>query len=254
VYKKARPIFVACLFGIAAVVDQDQAEQLKAEADGVILDQYRQDPFFKLPPGYSNEVSDRWTQVYFENGDEIKQLKDARIADQKALEAQAAALEKAREDYIRALENQARWENFIDTRSRVVAAIPFGVGQFQNDEAGWGAFFAASEGLFALSAIISWGIAESIKNTKCPDQQIDAATNELREVDCDALLTQFDVARAINYISLGMTGGLAITGIIQAQVVFQPERNQPRKRPLPGVKPELNVSPQGFTAGVTVHF
>lgn len=257
VYRKARPVFVACLFGIAAVVTDAEAKKLIDEADAAILAQYRQDPFFKLPSGYVQQVSDRWTRVFFEHRDELEALKDKRIAEQQAAADLAAKRARLEADRVEKLEALAAEENFVETRSRVVAAIPFGVGQFQNDDVGWGVFFATSEALFVASSIISWGFAESIKSTQCPADQTDELTGERRTVDCDLLMTNFEIARAINYSSLGVTGALIIGGIIQAQVVFSPERTSTRKRPIPPpvtVEPTAFVSPEGAYVGITGKF
>ncbi len=253
VYKKARPIFVACLFGIAAVVDDGQAANLLKEADEAILAQYRQDPFFKLPSGFSQQVSDRWTRVYFENRDELEGLKEQRIADQQRVADRAAKRAKLEADRLRQLEELAAEQSFVETRSRVVAAIPFGVGQFQNDNVGLGVFFAAFETATVVGSIVSWGIAEDIKNTKCPDTQVDAETGELRTVECGPLMTNFEIARAFNYTLLSLTAAVAITGIIQAQIAFEPERTRTRRRPIPPpitMAPTAVVTPEGAYAGV----
>ena len=257
VYRNARPTFVACLFGIAAVVDDAQAAKLIAEADDTILAQYRQDPFFKLPGDYSQEVADRWTRVYFEHRDELEALKDKRIADQQEAADLAAKQAKLIADRVTKLELMAAQENFVETRSRVVAAIPFGVGQFQNDDVAWGVFFAVSQTAFIASSVVTWGIAEGIKDTKCPDTGIDEATGELRTVDCAALMTNFEIARGLNYGSLALTGALAITGIIQAQVAFEPERVVTRKREIPPpvkLEPSAMITPEGAYFGLSGQF
>jgi hypothetical protein len=251
VYLEARPTLVACLFGIAAVVPEGQAEQLKEEADEVILQQYLQDPFYDLPPGYSQTVTDRWTRVKFENEKKIEALQNERIKEKQAAERRAALLRKKQQERIEKLEEMARHENFVETRSRVVATIPFGVGQFQNDDVGWGIFFATSEVVFIASSIVSWGIAETIIDTPCPDTQIDEETNELRTVDCDALLRNFEIARVVNYASLGTTAALVIAGIIQAQVAFEPERTTKRDRELP---PPVTVEPTAFVTPSAGYF
>ncbi len=256
VYRKARPVFVACLFGAAAVVGDEQAQKLIAEADEAILGQFRQDPFYKLPGGYTQQVSDRWTRVYFEHRDELETLKDKRIADQQKvtdLEAKDAKLLARR---IAKLEALAAKENFVDTRSRVVATIPLGVGQFQNDDVPWGIFFAASESVFIAAAIVSWGIAEDIKGTKCPDTEFDDA-GVLTNLDCDGLMTNFRAARVVNYASLGVTGALVVSGIIQAQIAFLPERVITRKRDIPPpikVRPSAMITPTGGYFGLSGTF
>jgi tetratricopeptide (TPR) repeat protein len=46
-------------------------------------------------------------------------------------------------------------ERRVQERSMLVSMIPFGVGQFVNDEAGWGLFYLLAEvGLFATSAVM----------------------------------------------------------------------------------------------------
>jgi hypothetical protein len=255
IYRQARPILVACLFGIAAVVDVEQAKTLHAEADAVILEQYRQDPFFKVAAGFSQEVTDAWTRVFFEHSDELEALQAKRITDQQRAAELAAKEAKAIADRVERLEEMAAEERFVDTRSRVVAMVPFGVGQFQNDDIGLGVFFAASETLVIATSIVSWIVAQDIKDTKCPDdQEIDG---QVFKVDCDQLMTNFEAARAVNYTALATTGALMISGIIQAQIAFEPERVTVRKRPIPPpvrVAPVGVVTPEGAYFGLTGSF
>lgn len=256
-YLEARPILVACLYGIAAVSTDEQKKDLYAEADAVILAQYRQNPFFKLPAGYSDTVTDRWSRVYFENEKELEALKNERVSQQREAEQRERDRQKKLAARIDRLEAMASEENFVETRSRVVAAIPFGVGQFQNDDIGWGVFFAASEAIFITSSIVSFAIADSIKDIECPGLQEDEETNELRPVDCEALMTNFQIARGVNYASLATTGLLIIGGIIQAQIAFEPERTTTRKRDIPppvSLEPTAIVTPEGGYFGVQGRF
>jgi hypothetical protein len=256
IYRMARPILVACLFGIAALVDVEQAKTLMAESDAVILEQYRQDPFFKVPAGYSQEVADAWTRVFFEHSDELEALQETRIADQqKALEV-LDKQQKADAKRLTRLEEMAAEERFVDTRSRVVAMVPFGVGQFQNDDIGLGVFFAAGETLVIATAIASWIVAQDIKETKCPDL-VENENGEPAEVDCEQLMTNFEAARAVNYTALAAAGVFFISGIIQAQIAFEPERVTVRKRKIPPpvqVAPVAAITPEGGFVGLTGTF
>lgn len=125
-------------------------------------------------------------------------------------------------------------EQVVEERSRVLAVVPFGVGQFQNGHDGLGLMLAVSEGSLLAISIAAYALHQDLRG------QEPSAT----EVD-DARLAE----RAFRYtsqISFGLFAVLAVTGIIDAQVRYVPSRNFQRERPLPPDLyggPELSVGP-----------
>jgi tetratricopeptide (TPR) repeat protein len=138
-------------------------------------------------------------------------LASKRIAE---LEAENAKLAKK----LKAVGDYAQVEQVVIRRSRIVASIPFGVGQFQNGDPGLGIFFATTESLTLAAAAISYAYHSSL-----PRDPVDA--NEARSAA--------GAARVVNWISLGAFVALAVGGVAQAHVAFVPETWETRTRPLP---------------------
>jgi hypothetical protein len=142
---------------------------------------------------------------------------------------QAAAADAARQrvgaerqrERMRRLVELASTERVEEVRSRWIAMLPFGIGQFQNDHDGLGLVLAISEALLLGTGIVTFALHEQLP--AIPEDRA-AAT------DAEAAYTY------INRISLGLFAVVAITGVVDAQVRFQPSRTYNRPRALP---PEL---------------
>jgi hypothetical protein len=159
----------------------------------------------------------------------------AREAERRRVEAERILRER---DRIARLEELAREMIVEDENSRVIATVPFGVGQFQNDDEALGWFFLVTEGVFAAASVttaILYGIAiaqiEQIANEhRVPDDPAFAAANELE-----------DVSRVLNIISFAAFGASAIAGIIEAHASYVPVRREVRERELPD---DLDAAPE----------
>ncbi len=246
VYLKARPLYAACLIALGR----------DAEADAVILEQYRADPFYELDQGvYPDAVEERFIRVFADNRAQIEAWKEKIVDSQQTQAARQAELERRRKERLAQLEAMAAEERTVVSRSRWLAAVPFGVGQFQNDDIGLGIFFATSETLLIASGVASFVIAQDVKDTRCstvPPTIVDG-----QEVDCDELRTRFNVARAVNWVSLGSAAALMVGGIIEAQLAFEVDTVEVRKRPIPPpveISPDVEVSDQGAWFGVRGRF
>lgn len=188
-----------------------------AEADLQFERILRTNPAFEpdailFPPGVLDEF--RRIRDKLEKEAAEKKAGDAATRKIAALEAQNGKLL----EQVAGLRAFAKTERVVERRSRIVASIPFGVGQFQNGDLGLGIFFAATEGLTLSAATISWAYHSSL-----PRDPVDA--NEARSAA--------SAARVINWISLGAFVALAVGGVAQAHVSFVPERYETRSRPLP---------------------
>ncbi len=156
-------------------------------------------------------------------------------------EAQRKQAERAREELERQktplrlamLEKLASEERIVERNSRWRALIPFGAGQFQNGQDGWGWVFLSSETLLAVGSVV--GAAVSLYES---GQESDAAISSERAAYQN---------RAYNAAIGGdlLAGGFfltAIVGAIHAQLTFVPEIVHTRKRELP----RLSLSPRGL--------
>jgi hypothetical protein len=163
--------------------------------------------------------------------------RDAELAEAAAVHAR----DQARIDALIAL---AETEVEIEVeRSRWVAALPFGVGQFDRGDDGLGAFFLVSESIFFVAAAVSLGVFT---------YTLDVARGlrvgeEARVAEIQRILLGTEIT---NWISVGACALLMGAGILEAQLNFQPTRRVRHRRTVP---PELledatiSVSPLGIT-------
>ncbi len=233
------------------------AQEKKGEAhalwEKVILGtagQWRPDPL-----QYSTSVLNEFlNQVDAENS-AIK-LQQARQAQEEAERRRREAEEKLKlVQHVKDLEALASEETVVSPHSRLAAMLPFGIGQFQNGKNTLGWFFLLTESAAMLTTFVLFGpyrynldqyysvISDPQRSE--PSQRADLANQY-------ALVAQ-DI-RTADFILLGAFGALALTGIIEAQINFVPERTFTRQRKLPPTKrvtllPSFAPLPNGAEIG-----
>ncbi len=182
------------------------------------------------------------------------ELTAATIAAQKK-KAEAEAARKKYEAWLLEIEKIAATETVVSERSRWIAAIPFGVGQFQNEAWALGALFLSVESL-ALTGTVTTAVLQ--------DQYVECGRVAECATDHEQLNQQLSTIRVVNYVSLGVLGAAIITGIIEAEVNFEPVKITTKKRKLPE-KPQLPppvsagltgvpLAPEALGLGVTLRF
>jgi tetratricopeptide (TPR) repeat protein len=203
----------------------------------------RLDPQYMLDPlGFPEEVQRLFARVKTRLDAERKLAEDEkRHEDERVRSAQSqlAAQEQARWARLTQL---AQIETVHEERSRWIALLPFGIGQFQNGHASLGAVLAVSEGSLFAIAFVSWVVHENLRGQT-------PAQNERNEFNLTERVTRYT-----NQISLALFGVLAVTGVLDAQVRFQGSRDYERKRTLPPELggPQLSIGPGSAT--LTVRF
>lgn len=103
-----------------------------------------------------------------------------------------------------------------DEPSRWIAALPFGVGQFQNRDVGLGIFFASSEALMGATSIVTAAIEMKLGSTDL---------RHLGIVKRDALSDASHAVETTNHVTFATWAVLAVAGVLEAQVSFSPRRD-----------------------------
>lgn len=106
---------------------------------------------------------------------------------------------------------------------RVIAALPFGAGQFHRHAVGLGAFFAVGEALFGGASIATWAVTERLSSAD-PSSHLDAA----------ALNRQIKAVATVNWIMFAGWATLTAVGILEAQISLprsDPKAPKERERP-----------------------
>jgi hypothetical protein len=127
------------------------------------------------------------------------------------------------------LESLAAQETITQKNSRLAALVPFGYGQFQNGQNGLGWAFLLTESALGLAslAIVPFYV-QALYDMR------DAQANRRTDL-AEGYLDRAKSLRTANLILFGSFIVTAVTGIVQAQVGFVPERSETRKRPIPAV-------------------
>lgn len=175
----------------------------------------------------------------------------AKRARQEALSAARKQQERTEElealirqqERITALEELASTETVEKVNSRWIAALPYGIGQFQNESRKLGIMFAVTESAFTVAAIATFIGHNSLRNENPAPSEIERAQRVERAL------------RIGNWVSVGALVGFGLAGVIEAEVRFKPVIRSTRKRDLrPDAESAQSKGPQirlnlGLTGG-----
>src|SRR6187431_964778 len=150
VIESARTYHAACLIGSG----QNQL------ADEPLRAAIRQNPQMKAPDSlvFPPQVIDRFLRVRETMFDVIQKAEDERVRHAQELAAQQEARAKRERLRVAGLERLAQEVTVITPRTRWLALVPFGVGQFQNGNKPLGYVFLSSEVLLAASTLTTLGV------------------------------------------------------------------------------------------------
>lgn len=227
-----------------------------AEADATIEKLLRVNPAYVpdpavLPAAAVTRVRDIKTRLEKEMEDRAR--KEADEKRKKLLGEQKASDEERK--WIADLEALAGKETIIERHSRVLAFVPFGVGQIQNGDIGWGIFFAASEALTGGGSVVVAGV--HAYNGAIDVNKPDPATG--RPIDDVAIARRMQDLQLANNILFATWASLTIAGILQANLAYVPEKRIQRDRPLPKrpdppILPTVTANANGFSVGLVGAF
>jgi hypothetical protein len=170
--------------------------------------------------------------------DELKRVQERQREEDERLRKE----EERRREAARAKAERIYVERVVEKHHRIIGFIPFGAGQFQNHQIGYGIGFAVSEALLGATWI---GLTVSI------NQRYPAGIVPKGEHDLANTLAGLQIGSAAAF------WGVVLWGIIDAQVKFVPEhvvqtRELTGKPPAPKLKTSLSpiVSPGLYGLGI----
>jgi tetratricopeptide (TPR) repeat protein len=194
--------------------DEDAREQFRRLVE--------EDPEYDIDPvAFPGAV----VQTFREVQTEVK----SELAQKQALEAARQQRERADEleDLIRqqqriqSLEELAATETVEKRNSRWIAALPFGIGQFQNEDRKLGIMFAVTESAFLAASIATFIGHNSLRDENPAPSELERA----RRVE--------KALRIGNWVSVGALLSFYVAGVVEAEVRFKPVIRTTRKRELP---------------------
>ncbi len=172
-----------------------------------------------------------------------------RDAEEASQRAEEEARRKEVERVLRERESLHRLAGLAETErvervnTRWIAAIPFGVGQFQNGHTGSGVFLAVSEGVLAAVNITTYFLHQDLEGLVPVEEELGAATFAEKAF------------RHANQISLGLLVAMVVAGIVDAQIRFRPSIEWSRRRELPQeLRDALRVDARDSTPGLRMRF
>lgn len=224
----------ARMFLGAALVEQHREGEATPLFEKLLLDDAQFDPDPLTFPSHTLEVFI----------DTRAQMRD-RLAAKAAAEARAAAEQRRRIEEERVLqakrlatlERMAGQREITVKHSRLVASLPFGIGQFQNGQTALGAIFLSAEAALVVGSIITVPIyvnAVGHQNDEIAGKDLQRIASEYRDRAVDA--------RTANLVLNALFAFTAAAGIAQAHVAFVPQASETKKRPIP---PPVVVRPNG---------
>lgn len=215
VIERARALYAASL---VALDRNDEAELQIAE----ILRKNFQ--FSPDPAAFPQKVVDRFTVVRGRLRQELEAAQEKRA--QLELEQRVATerLRQAEERWVADIVRAASEERIVVKNSRFIAALPFGVGQFQNRKQSLGTAFVVSEALLGITTLATSQAYTYYK---------DIGFNPAFLAQKPTLLANQAIFLRLNQVSFAAFAAVVLTGIIQAQIAYVPEFVTVRKRQLP---------------------
>ncbi|MEB2313412.1 MAG: hypothetical protein OZ921_11345 [Sorangiineae bacterium] len=223
------------------------------EADDPLRQAIRANPQMRAPDSlvFPPEVVDRFMRVRETLLGEIRKADEERIRRAEAEAARTRASEEARKRRVEELKRYAAEETVTTRNRRWIAAIPFGVGQFQNGDAGLGWAFLASE-----VALGGTAFGAMVLRSYYHEQAFDSGKSSVKE-------ERDRNAQTVLIVTGWAFVGVAALGIAQSQLAFVPEFRETRRRALPRefeevsrvrVAPSFAVDREGAALGLTGTF
>lgn len=149
-------------------------------------------------------------------------LDEARLERERAGEMEELIAQQQR---IEALEKLASTEVIEKRNSRWIAALPFGIGQFQNENRKLGIMFAVTESAFLAASIATFVGHNSLRDENPSPDELARAQRVERAL------------RIGNWVSVGALLSFYVAGVVEAEVRFRPVIRTTRTRELPDELP-----------------
>jgi hypothetical protein len=220
----ARAQYALALFG-----EKGRTPEVYAQAEAILRAQPTYQPNTSLFP---QDLVDVFVVVRGRLAEENVEAARKKADAAQRQKEQEDARKKAEAEYIAALEKQAAEENVLLERSRLYAFVPFGVGQYQNEDYGLMAGFAAFEAIAGITSLVTFLYEEDLE-----------AQSANPQVDPDAAKAQIEGWALANRIAFGVLVGSAVIGVVEANVSYEAAKPQTRQRPLPKRKAATTVTP-----------
>ena len=215
-----------------------------------------EDPSFEPDPlSFPGDVINTFFDVRAQLQEKIRQAAQASARLEAERRAKAEEERRKQEAWLAKVKQLASEEKITVRNNRLVAFLPFGAGQFQNGDPVLGWTFLVTEAVLVVGTAITVpmyayhrGRAEDLASAN------DSRTAQLYQDRADNI-------RTVNLSFVGAFAALAITGVVQANLAFVPEKVETKTRELPPLaritpflapvgRNETSAAPDGATLGL----
>jgi len=245
--ERARGMYVTCLVPLGRYDDADAQVAL-------IL---RENPAFSpSPASFPAEVVDRFTMMRGRMRDELDAIVRERAEKERQKREAESVARQAERERLAQLERLASEETVVEVRSRWVAAVPFGVGQLQNDDTTLAILFGATELAAGVTSIVTAVVVADHASVDTKETVLAPDGTQQRVFDELALNESIAQMTLANRIAFGTWAGLTVLGVVQAQIAFEPEKvtKRPRAPEAPKVTPTVAFDGQSAMVGAVGRF
>jgi hypothetical protein len=223
-------------------------------ADVPLRNAIRANPQMRAPDSlvFPPRVVERFLRVREGLFLELQAAEQAAIANARREAAEKQRRENDERARMLALEQLARQEIVVVENRRWIALLPFGAGQFQNDNRGLGWALLGTELVLGAAALTALGVHTHLQ----------ANSAEVLNRQSSVASTENDRARnwflALRLTTYGFIG-THVLGVAEAQLSFVPQVRTVRTRPLPKlpgdkqalrIVPDVAVGSDAFSLGV----
>lgn len=232
----ARAQYALALFG-----EEGRTPEVYAQAEAILRAQPTYQPNTSLFP---QDLVDVFVVVRGRLAEENVEAARKKADAAQRQKEQEDARKEAEAEYVAALEKQAARESVLVERSRFYAFVPFGVGQYQNEDYGLMAGFAAFEAIAGITSMVTAIYKDDLltqavaarrpaSSSEGPPAYLAVSTEAATEVDEPAAQEQIAAWALANRIAFGVFLGSALIGVVEANVSYEDARAETRERPLP---------------------
>jgi tetratricopeptide (TPR) repeat protein len=184
----------------------------KEEAKEQFILLLNSNPDFQLDPlVFPIDAVDFFTEIKIEQSTNLKKITEAK---KKAEEQLKIEEERQRQIQLEKLRTTVYVEKEIKKNVKLVSFIPFGAGQFQNEERKKALFFLSSELSLSAVALITFALHESLRKEAAVPFYV-----ESDRVKYEKLEKGFRIANTVSFITLG---AVMLWGIVDAMYFYTP--------------------------------
>jgi hypothetical protein len=217
----------------AALLEEGRQTEAKQVFRDLALRDFSFDPD---PLSFPSQAINLFIDVRASLQEEIHKAAEQNAANAAKQRAALEALAAAQREWQAKVEALARETEVTVRHSRLIACVPFGIGQFQNGQTALGIVFLGAEVAAIGGTVVTYAMYNYARGRE---------RDEILGVN-DRAAQWHKRASDLRLVNLGFVGGFLAAvgvGVAQAQIAFVPEKKEIRTRDIPPKPVSASLSP-----------